>query len=265
MQAGEHSQGWSRHTLVMEREQTSAGPGEEQPAVQDLLASPRLVLHVRRFKEILEDEQKRRECFQNEAPVDQKAEFINGEIVVSEPVSAAHNKVKNRLHALLRAYLQLLRAYEIGEVGTLRGERMLISLTRNDYEPDVCFFGKEKTGTLAPDQWRLPTPDFIAEVLSLSSEERARGVKFDDYAAHGVGEYWIIDPKAQSVEQYVLEEAPEENPSPKAGAGMGRYALQAKVKLEEIESAVMGGFRIPAKALFDDAASLEALRKLVVK
>lgn len=39
-------------------------------------------------------------------------------------------------------------------------------------------------------------------MLSHSTEQRDRGVKFEDYAAHGVGEYWIIDAQAQAVERY---------------------------------------------------------------
>lgn len=248
-------------------------------AVRDLRDSPRLVLHMRRFEELLEDESRRRETFQNEAPVDQKAEFINGEIVVSDPVSDAHDRVKNRLHTLLRSYLQLLSAYELGTAGTVRGERMLVSLTRNDYEPDLCFFGQEKTRDLTPEQWALPAPDLIVEVLSPSSEERARGVKFDDYAAHGIGEYWIIDPRLEVVEQYVLDDASEKTPeeaqtqtearsssAPDAPAleEAGQYVLQAKVKEESLESHVVDGFRPPAEALFDDRASLEALRASVV-
>jgi Uma2 family endonuclease len=32
-----------------------------------------------------------------------------------------------------------------------------------------------------------------------------RGVKFEDYAAHGVGEYWLVDPENERLEQYLLE------------------------------------------------------------
>ena len=41
---------------------------------------------------------------------------------------------------------------------------------------------------------KYPAPDFIAEILSPSTDERDRGIKFEDYAAHGVGEYWLLDP-----------------------------------------------------------------------
>ena len=78
---------------------------------------------------------------------------------------------------------------------------------------------------------------------------RDRGIKFEDYAAHGVGEYWLLDPEAEVVEQYVLEG--------------GRYALRLKSGSGEIESTMIDGFLIPVRALFDDAANLREVQQIV--
>ena len=64
----------------------------------------------------------------------------------------------------------------------------MVSLTRNDYEPDICFFGVAKAAQLTPDQMRFPVPDLVVEVLSETTQAVDRGVKFDDCAAHGVAE-----------------------------------------------------------------------------
>ncbi len=53
-----------------------------------------------------------------------------------------------------------------------------------------------------PEQMKYPAPDFIAEILSPSTESVDRITKFEDYAAHGVAEYWLIDPAKKIVEQY---------------------------------------------------------------
>ena len=37
-------------------------------------------------------------------------------------------------------------------------------------------------------------------VLSASIEAKDRGVKFNDYAAHGVPESWIVAPQTMTVE-----------------------------------------------------------------
>jgi Uma2 family endonuclease len=91
--------------------------------------------------------------------------------------------------------------HKLGWVGS---EKVLISLTRNDYEPDLCFFDAATAAAFQPDQMRFPAPAFVVEVLSESIAAKDRGIKFDDYAAHGITEYWIIDPDTETVEQYRL-------------------------------------------------------------
>lgn len=44
-----------------------------------------------------------------------------------------------------------------------------------------------------------PAPDFTVEVLSKSTASKDKGVKLEDYAAHGVRGYWIIDPIRKSI------------------------------------------------------------------
>jgi Uma2 family endonuclease len=122
-------------------------------------------------------------------------------------------------------------------------------LTRNDYEPDVAFFPECVARTFTKDQMRFPAPAFVAEVLSPSTEANDRGVKFEDYASHGIAEYWIVDPDAETVEQYLL-----------AGSA---YRLSVKLKEGEIESPTLSGFRIPVRAIFDEAENHRALARLM--
>ena len=49
-------------------------------------------------------------------------------------------------------------------------------------------------------------PDFVAEILSPSTEKRDVGIKKDIYEKFGVREYWIIHPKAESVTVYLLKD-----------------------------------------------------------
>jgi len=48
-------------------------------------------------------------------------------------------------------------------------------------------------------------PDLVAEVLSPSIISRDLGVKLRTYARFGVRFYWIVDPDAQSVQTFSLE------------------------------------------------------------
>ena len=214
-----------------------------EPAVEHLLASPALPKHIERLNQAFEEEQRARRDFYEWLTPERKAEFINGEVVVHSPARKRHINVTGNLHTLLQTYV---RIYDLGFVAQ---EKALITLTRNDYEPDVCFFGREKTRALEEDQLYFPAPDFIAEVLSPSTAENDRGIKMEDYAAHGVAEYWLLDPEKRVLEQYLLEGE--------------RYALQMKSATGDVRSAAVEGFEIPVRALFDDAENLRVLKALL--
>jgi Uma2 family endonuclease len=211
--------------------------------LRSLLARPDLPRLARTINETLERERLRRQRFRRELTPSVKAEFISGETVVHSPAKAKHLRTTQNLAGLLRAFVQ---RQGLGEVFS---EKALICLTRNDYEPDVVFFERAKAGGFSPDQMEFPAPDFIAEVLSESTEQRDRGVKFDDYADHGVAEYWIIDCDEASVEQYSLRD--------------GVYQSAQKLKHGEIDSLVVAGFRIPIAAIFDDQQFHAALTELL--
>ena len=51
--------------------------------IEKMLHSPKLPQYMRELKEILDEEKQRRRQFLHSLREDQKAEFINGEVVVS--------------------------------------------------------------------------------------------------------------------------------------------------------------------------------------
>lgn len=213
--------------------------------IDQLLHSPQLSLYYQQIHAVLEAERVRRQHFYDTVTEQEKAEFINGEVVVQSPAKFEHTATAGNLFVLLRTYVEL---HNLGFVGY---EKMLISLTRNDYEPDICFFGTEKAAQFTPKQMQFPAPDFVVEVLSPSTEENDRGLKFEDYAAHGVREYWLIDPDTQTVEQYVLQDA--------------TYHLLIKARSGTIASATVDGFDIPIRAIFDKAVNLQVLHQIVAQ
>lgn len=79
-------------------------------------------------------------------------------------------------------------------------EKAPISLKRNDYEPDICFFEQGVAHTFDPDQQQFSAPQLIVEILSPSTAKRDRTVKFEDYQAHGIKDYWIVDADYFTVE-----------------------------------------------------------------
>lgn len=199
--------------------------------VLQLKAEPNIVLVINRLQEEIKAEKIKRQEFYDLIHEDIKAEFINGEIIMHSPTMRRHWKVSMKLSHLMNQHVLL---YDLGEVGV---EKVMINLTRNDYEPDIVFFCKEKSKEFYDEQLLFPPPDLIVEILSDSTKKRDRGIKYIDYAAHGVYEYWIIDPETKCIEQYVLRNGEYIN------VGIHR---ESKFKTDTIE-----GFELDAKLLFE--------------
>lgn len=216
--------------------------------VHELLEAPDAKLVIERAQAILADEAQRRRAFREWLRDDIKAEFINGEVVMHSPVKRRHLDATQNLLILLRVYVH---KYKLGAVDS---EKALVGLTRNDYEPDICFWNSETAESFEDDQMEHPAPDLVVEVLSKSTVGRDRGVKFEDYAAHGVCEYWIIDPVRKSVEQYKLDESTM------------AFASEAVLYIDDTLAALtVPGFRVPVKAIFDKQANMDALQALMTK
>ncbi|MEM7532132.1 MAG: Uma2 family endonuclease [Chloroflexota bacterium] len=211
----------------------------EEPLFKTLLNSPRLFLYQAQIEKIFTTEQEERAKFYDWMTEDTRAEFINGEIVMHSPAKDRHTKSSVNLSALLSTFVDL---HDLGEV---RVETVLVSLTRNDYLPDICFFGTAKASQIEPNQMRYPAPNLIVEILSPSTEATDRGIKFDDYAAHGVEEYWLVDPENRIVEQYRLES--------------GQYELYFQGTEGDIASIVVTNFTMPIEAIFDKRAKNRVL------
>ena len=212
------------------------------PVLQPLLDSPALPRHVEALQTALRAERETRARFRDRLDPSVKAEFINGEVVMHSPARNAHNQAVRRLVSLLGAHND---AHALG--GVVTAEKALIGLTRNDYEPDVAFWGPEKAAEIGPDTNVYPAPDLVVEVLSASTARRDRGVKREDYEAHDVAEYWIVDADDETVVAHRLK---------------GRRYREAEVGTT-LDSAVVAGFAVPTQALFDDAAHLAALRAVL--
>ena len=175
-----------------------------------------------------------------------KAEFIGGRVVVHSPAKLEHNGATWNLANLI-GNLARVRG-----LGLVQCEKALVELQREDVDPDVCFWFTAKSELFERGQMVFPPPDLVAEVLSPSTEVRDRTEKFHAYERSGVGEYWMLDPRAWQVEPFALRE--------------GRYAALPVVDGRgdaEIASVTLPEFRVPAKALFDPAANLAALRAIL--
>lgn len=214
--------------------------------VAELLDAPDAQLIINRVQALLNDEKKRRQEFYEWLTDNVKAEFINGEIIMHSPVKRGHLRASKLLFRLIDDYIF---QNDLGEADV---EKAMVTLTRNDYEPDICFWRKEITDAFDDETMQHPAPDWVIEILSKSTSKRDRGVKFEDYAAHGVREYWLIDPRRQLVEQYKLDEAFM------AFEAVGTFKLP-----DSITAVSVPGFSIPVRAIFDQQTNRETLINLL--
>lgn len=214
-----------------------------EKVLEPIRHSPRLIEAVKMLQAQIQEEKERRQRFYEEMTPEQKVEFIDGEVILHSPARKVHLDVSARLLQLLRLYVT---AKNLGHVFS---EKCLCVFPRNDYEPDIVFFSAGRGRGLTESTLMFPVPDLAVEILSDSTRERDRGVKFEDYAAHGVGEYWLVDPEAKTIEQYVLEG--------------GRYVEVQPSEGAALTSRVIQGFAMPGLAAFDDQVNLQTIQELL--
>ena len=210
-----------------------------------MMESPVLPELIQQAQHALATERKLREKFYADITPEHKWEFIQGEVIMHSPALNRHLVAAKGLFGLLDSHAR------VHQLGAVYIEKAMTCFPRNDYEPDVMFFGTAKLGLITPDTLRFPIPDLIVEVLSPSTEKRDRGIKFTDYALHGVPEYWIIDTVAETVELYRLD-------------GDAYPPVQAQND-GVLVSDVVAGFEIPVKAIFDEKANAEVMRAIWAK
>lgn len=201
----------------------------------ELLEAPELPLILQAFNFQLENESLARHDFREWLSPEVKAEFINGKKIVHSPARDIHNCVVLWLANILNAF-----SVKHG-LGRVYVEKALIGLSRNDYEPDLVFFKADRVKEFKRDQMIYPAPDLGVEVLSEPSRDRDRGIKYRDYAAHGVPEYWIVDADAETVERYVNDQ--------------GSFVLHPVGGDYILRSPLFPGLELPLKAIFDEAAN----------
>lgn len=141
--------------------------------------------------------------FMRLAPEDEKAELINGTLIVMPPPSDSHERLQGWLFFVLMGFVKF---FGLGEV---RGSRTAVRVAPHQtYEPDILFVGQARTHIIA-EREVLEAPDLVIEILSSSSAENDRGPKRENYARAGVRELWLIDPYGPAGTQFFQRQTDE--------------------------------------------------------
>ncbi len=137
-------------------------------------------------------------------PGDNRYELINGEFILVSAPNESHQTVELRLGA--RLYIFVEEDNNLGRVYTAPFEVVLTDPEGiNIVQPDIIFVSKEREHIITPTNIQ-GAPDLLIEILSPSTRRRDRTTKRDLYARHGVREYWLADPDAQTVVVMLLND-----------------------------------------------------------
>ena len=124
---------------------------------------------------------------------DKRYELLNGDLMMVPAPNRKHQEVLGRL------YIELVRFTQEHGPGKMYVAPFDVVLSDTDVvQPDLLFISRAREHRIT-DENVLGAPDLVIEILSPSTADRDVGYKHDLYGRHGVREYWIVDPMAETV------------------------------------------------------------------
>ncbi len=124
-----------------------------------------------------------------------KSEFINGTVYDMRPANTKHIAIQRNLSGIIFNFLKGKRCNLFTGIGVDFDED-------NYFIPDLVVVCDPNKIT---HRGINGAPDFVVEVLSTSTRKRDIDIKKQTYERFGVKEYWIINPKDESIEAYLLK------------------------------------------------------------
>ena len=128
------------------------------------------------------------------APPDKRYELVDGDLVMVPAPNLKHQTVQVRLEE------RLARFVRENSLGMLFFAPCDVVLSDTDVvQPDLLFVSSDRAHLLSSGENVRGAPDLVIEILSPATAGRDRGYKRALYAKHGVAEYWLVDPSAETV------------------------------------------------------------------
>ena len=153
---------------------------------------------------------------------------------MSPAPSFFHQDITANFFRLLDAWA---RGHRLGK--TLFAPLDMVLTSTRVTQPDVIFISSERLNIVREGRVR-GAADLVAEVISPGSRRRDRIDKRDLYEQHGVQEYWLLDPEAQTVDVLWLDS--------------GAYRLMGRWRPGETAvSRLLTGFEVPVATMFAES------------
>ncbi len=159
-------------------------------------------------------------------------QLIDGELIMTPAPTPLHQNIIGNIYQALRTFV------ESRKLGRVFLSPIDVKLTDTDvYQPDLIFIRKENIPKVGRDKLNV-IPDLVVEVLSPSNAFYDLTHKKMIYAERGVEEYWIVDPKDETVEVFVRDG--------------GRFRSEAFFKNHDILKSpkLLPDFALPLDAVF---------------
>ena len=128
------------------------------------------------------------------APPDKRYELLDGELLLAPAPHLKHQSVQVRLGSRLARFIEerALGAFFFAPCDVVLSDTDVV-------QPDLLFVSHERRHLLENGDNVRGAPDLVVEILSPATAERDRGYKRTLYGKHGVKEYWLVDPVAETV------------------------------------------------------------------
>ena len=133
-------------------------------------------------------------------PDGERAELIDGHIYYMAPPSYKHQKLVMELSAIIRNYIKQHKG--TCEVLPAPFAVYLDEINNTYVEPDISVICDPNK---LDDKGCKGAPDWIIEIVSPASRKMDYLLKLFKYRSAGVREYWIVDPKRETVLCYFFE------------------------------------------------------------
>ncbi|MGV8041193.1 MAG: Uma2 family endonuclease [Thermoanaerobaculaceae bacterium] len=160
-------------------------------------------------------------------------ELIYGEHIVTPAPSRTHQEIVSNLLIELRGFAR----HE--QLGTVIPAPFDVLLSAEDVvQPDLLFVATAHAERLTERALR-GTPDLVVEVTSESSRRVDEVLKRKLYEAHGVEEYWVVDPETESVKVYR-----------RRGTRFERVGELMLEREDVLSSPLLPGLSIPLRTVF---------------
>ena len=126
-------------------------------------------------------------------PDDTRFELLNGDLMMVPAPNVKHQRILLRLAHRLG---QFILDHGLGELLPAPCDVMLSDT--DVVQPDLLFVSREREQTITAENVR-GAPDLVIEILSPSTADKDLGYKHELYSRHGVLEYWVLDPMAETI------------------------------------------------------------------